>query len=195
MIYLLSFIGSLTLSVFPFIECALPPSEITPYLEQIPDFPQKGIQFQWYAQLLREPKAFTKVVLAFAEQYRQSDVEVIAALDSRGFIFGSALAYELQLPLVLIRKPGKLPGDVEKIDYELEYGHNRFEIEKNSLQLGQKVLIIDDVLATGGTVAAAAKLIERLGAEVVEIACLIELSALQARQKIKYPVFSLVSVE
>jgi adenine phosphoribosyltransferase len=94
----------------------------------------------------------------------------------------------------LIRKPGKLPGNVEKIDYELEYGRNSFEIEKDSLKTGQKVLVIDDVLATGGTAAAACTLIERLGAEVVEVACLIELPILQGRKRIDPPVFSLISI-
>ena len=96
--------------------------------------------------------------------------------------------------LRVIRKPGKLPGNVEKIDYELEYGRTSFEIERDSLQKGQKVLIIDDVLATGGTTAAACALVERLGAEVVEIACLIELPALEGRVRLDYPVFTLVSI-
>lgn len=167
---------------------------ILDYVHPVADFPKAGIQFQWYAHLLREPKAFSKAINEFAKRYRDSKIEVIAGLDSRGFIFGAALAYELKLPFILIRKPGKLPGNVERIDYELEYGHNSFEIEKDSLQKGQKVLVIDDVLATGGTAAAACHLIERLGAEVVEVACLIELPILEGRKRVQHPVFSLISV-
>lgn len=165
------------------------------YIHPIADFPKVGIQFQWYAHLLREPEAFSRVIAEFAERYRNSNVEVIAGLDSRGFIFGATLAYELKLPFILIRKPGKLPGNVEKIDYLLEYGQNSFEIEKDSLRIGQKVLVIDDVLATGGTAAAACTLIERLGGEVVEVACLIELPILQGRKRIAHPVYSLISID
>lgn len=165
------------------------------YIHPIADFPKPGIQFQWYAHLLRDPKAFSRAINEFADRYRNSGIEVIAGLDSRGFIFGAALAYELKLPFILIRKPGKLPGNVEKIDYTLEYGTNSFEIEKNSLQKGQRVLVIDDVLATGGTAAAACALVKRLGADVVEVACLIELPVLKGRDKVPCPVFSLISID
>lgn len=168
---------------------------ILDYIHPVPDFPKPGVQFQWYVHILRDPEAFSKAIGEFAKHYRGSEVEVIAGLDSRGFIFGAALAYELKLPFILIRKPGKLPGNVERIDYALEYGHQSFEIEKDSLKPGQKVLVIDDVLATGGTAAAACALIERLGAEVVEVAILIELPVLKGREKIAHPVFSLLSVE
>jgi adenine phosphoribosyltransferase len=168
---------------------------ILDYTRTIADFPKAGIQFKWFAPLLRDPQAFSRAINEFADRYRNSTIEVIAGLDSRGFIFGAALAYELKLPFILIRKPGKLPGNVERIDYELEYGRNTFEIEKDSLQQGQKVLIIDDIFATGGTAAAACSLVERLGAEVVEVACLIELPVLEGRKRVAHPVFSLVSIE
>lgn len=170
-------------------------SWILNYIQPVADFPRPPIRFQWYAQLLREPRAFRKAISEFADRYRDARLEAIAALDSRGFIFGSALAYELNLPFVMIRKPGKLPGDVEKIDYELEYGRNSFEIEKDSLREGQKVLIIDDVIASGGTAAAACALVDRLKANVVEVACLIEIALLKGRDKIPHPVFSLIAIK
>ncbi|NNM44133.1 MAG: adenine phosphoribosyltransferase [Chlamydiae bacterium] len=167
---------------------------IRDYITPVADFPQKGIMFQWYANLLKEPKAFHNAIQEFAKQYRGYNLDAIVGLDSRGFIFGAALAYELKVPFVLVRKPGKLPCKVEKIDYALEYGTNSFEIEIDSLKPRDRVLIIDDVLATGGTVRAASALVERLGAEVVEVACLIEISPLQGRKKIKAPVYSLLTV-
>ena len=167
---------------------------ILDYLRTVPDFPKAGVQFKCFSHLLRDPEAFSRAIEEFAERYRGSEVEAIAGLDSRGFIFGAALAYELKLPFVMIRKPGKLPGDVERIDYELEYGRNTFEVGRDSFQPGQKVLVIDDVLATGGTAAAACALVKRLGAEVFEVACVIELPALEGRKKIAHPVFSLISI-
>ena len=165
---------------------------ILDYVQPIPDFPKKGIVFQWYAQLLRDPIAFHKAIDAFAKRYQEMDIDAIAGLDSRGFIFGAALAYKLQVPFILVRKPGKLPGDVERIDYTLEYGTNTFEVEKDSVLPGQRVLVIDDLLATGGTAAAACALVERSGAEVAEVAVLIELGFLNGREKITQPVFSLI---
>lgn len=179
----------------------LPPSNtqhatwILNYIHPIPDFPKPGVQYQWYAHLLREPRAFRRVILELADRYRNQHLEAIAGLDSRGFIFGAALAYELKLPFVMIRKEGKLPGDLEKIDYELEYGHSSLEIEKESLNVGQRVLIIDDVIATGGTARAACQLIDRLKCPVVEVACLIEIARLKGREKIPQPVFSMLSIE
>ncbi len=168
---------------------------IRDYITPVADFPQQGILFQWYANLLKDPEAFHKAIRIFAERYREYNLDAIAGLDSRGFIFGAALAYELEVPFIMIRKPGKLPRQVERIDYALEYGKNSFEIEIDSLNLNDQVLIIDDVLATGGTAQAASELVERLGAQVVEVACLIELPALQGRKKIKAPVYSLLAVE
>lgn len=168
---------------------------ILDYVHPVADFPKPGVQFQWYAHLMREPEAFKRAIDAFADRYQDLGIEAIAGLDSRGFIFGAALAYKLGIPFILIRKPGKLPGDVEKIDYELEYGKNSFEIERDTLYPGQKVLVIDDLLATGGTAAAACALIERLGAEVLEVACLMELTFLSGRENVPHPVFSLVAID
>ena len=168
---------------------------ILDHTETFADFPQPGILFRSITPLLKNPEAFKKATAEFANRYRSMNIDAIAGLDSRGFIFGAALAYEMNLPFVLIRKPGKLPGDLEKISYSLEYGSASFEIEKSSLKPGQRVLVIDDVLATGGTASAACELVERLGAEVVEVACMIELSVLKGREKIGRPVFSLIAIE
>jgi adenine phosphoribosyltransferase len=165
------------------------------YIQTIPDFPKAGIQFKWYANLLKDPEAFHRVIQTFADRYREMDLQAIAGLDSRGFIFGTALAYELKIPFIMIRKPGKLPKQTEKIDYNLEYGKASFEIEVDSLKAGDRVLIMDDLLATGGTAAAAAILVERLGGQVVEVACLIELEGLHGRENLARPFFSLISIE
>jgi len=164
------------------------------YLITIPDFPQPGVQFKWYPKLLQEPSALRRAIETYAKRYKDAGLDAIVGLDSRGFIFGTALAYEMKLPLVLIRKAGKLPCKAEKIEYSLEYGKNAFEIEIGSIQRGEKVLVIDDVLATGGTAKAACELVERLGGSVVEFACLIELPFLQGRAKIERPVYSMLSL-
>lgn len=168
---------------------------IEEYIATVPDFPQPGIQFKCYPDLLKNPKAFHQAIQTFAARYRDFHLDAIVGLDSRGFIFGAALAYEMNLPFVMVRKAGKLPRKVEKIDYDLEYGKASFEIEVESIHQGDRVLIMDDLLATGGTAKAAATLIERLGGHVVEVACLIELEGLHGREKLGYPFYSLVSIE
>lgn len=168
---------------------------IEEYIATIPDFPKPGIQFKCYPDLLKNPEAFHRVIKTFADRYRSFDLDAIVGLDSRGFIFGTALAYEMNLPFVMVRKAGKLPRKVEKIDYELEYGKTSFEIEVDSICHGDRILIVDDLLATGGTATAAATLIERLGGKVVEVACLIELAGLHGRENLKYPFYSLISIE
>jgi len=165
------------------------------YITNVPDFPIPGIQFKCYPELLKNPEAFHRAIQTFADRYRDSNLDAIVGLDSRGFIFGTALAYEMNLPFVMIRKSGKLPRQVERIEYALEYGKASFEIEIDSIHAGDRVLVMDDLLATGGTAAAASTLIERLGGEVVEIACLIELVGLHGRENLKRPFYSLVSIE
>ncbi len=168
---------------------------IEEYITNTPDFPKAGIQFKSYPELLKNPEAFHRVIRTFAKRYRDYHLDVIVGLDSRGFIFGTALAYEMNIPFVMVRKEGKLPRKVEKIDYVLEYGKTTFEIEVDSLHAGDRVLVVDDLLATGGTAAAASTLVERLGAEVVEVACLIELEGLDGRQNLNRPFYSLISIE
>lgn len=165
------------------------------YLVYYKDFPKEGINFVSHAPLLFEPAAFEKAIKTFAKRYQDYDVDVIAGLDSRGFIFGAALALEMKVPFVMIRKPGKLPGPVERIDYSLEYGKNTFELETGLIPQGSRVLIVDDLLATGGTAQAASTLIERIGSEVVEVACVIELPRLEGRKRVSYPVFSLIAID
>ncbi|MCI5052788.1 MAG: adenine phosphoribosyltransferase [Simkaniaceae bacterium] len=165
------------------------------YIASIPDFPKPGIQFKCYPDLLKNPPAFKRLIREFADRYRDSDLDCIVGLDSRGFIFGAALAYEMELPFVMIRKAGKLPRKVERIDYQLEYGTATFEIEVESLNRDDRVLIMDDLLATGGTAQAAAELVERVGGQVVEVACLIELAGLGGREKLKRPFYAPISIE
>ncbi len=168
---------------------------IEEYIETVPDFPKPGIQFKCYPELLKNSAAFHRVIKTFADRYRDFNLDAIVGLDSRGFIFGTALAYEMNLPFVMVRKAGKLPRRVEKIDYELEYGKNSFEIEVASIHQDDRILIVDDLLATGGTARAAATLVERLGGKVVEVACLIELEGLHGRESLKHPFYSLVTIE
>ncbi len=168
---------------------------IEEYITTVPDFPKPGIQFKCCPDLLENPEAFHRVIKTFADRYRNFDLDKIVGLDSRGFIFASALAYEMNLPFVMVRKAGKLPRQVEAIDYQLEYGKASFEIEIDSIHQKDRILIVDDLLATGGTATAAATLIERLGGEVVEVACLIELEGLHGRENHKHPLYSLVSFE
>ncbi len=168
---------------------------IEEYIETVHDFPKPGIPFKCCPALLKSPEAFHKVIRTFAERYQSYKLDAIVGLDSRGFIFGTALAYEMNLPFVMVRKAGKLPRKVERIDYQLEYGSASFELEVESISAGERVLIVDDLLATGGTANAAGALVERLGGEVVEVACLIELTALHGRSNLNYPFHALVSIE
>lgn len=168
---------------------------IRDYIVPAPDFPTPGVTFQWYGPLMRTPEAFSRVIKEFAAHYQGQQIDAILGLESRGFIFGSALAYELGIPFVLVRKPGKLPGPVISSKYEKEYGPDCLEIECVALNPGDNVVIIDDLIATGGTALAACHLVERLGANVLEVACMIELPVLGGREKIGYPVYSLLAVD
>jgi len=167
---------------------------VAEHLDTIPDFPIPGIQFKSISPLLKNPEAFHKVIQTLSDRYRNSDVDAIAGLDSRGFIFGAALAYELNLPFIMVRKPGKLPGDVISKSYSLEYGKNAFEIERSSVKPGQKILVIDDLLATGGTASAACSLIEELGGVIYEFTSIIELKGLGGRERIGRPTHALLSI-
>ena len=164
------------------------------YLEAFDDFPKKGVTFRWYSKLLKDPVALDRVIEIFKEQYQDRPIDAIAALDSRGFIFGSLLAAKLELPLVLLRKPGKLPGNVERIDFSLEYGTASFELEPSRVGFQERFLIVDDILATGGTASAAEALIKKLGGSVEGFACLLELEALEGRKKIESEVFSVLKL-
>ncbi len=168
---------------------------ICDHLETIPNFPKEGINFQSICPLLRNPDAFKRVIQTFAERYQSQKIDAIVGLESRGFVFGTALAYELDLPFVMIRKAGKLPSEVVKIEYGLEYGRAAFELELTSFSPGSRLLIIDDLLATGGTAQAACDLVKQIGGEVVEVAVVIELAGLDGRENIESPVHSLVAFD
>ncbi|MCS4484408.1 adenine phosphoribosyltransferase [Gleimia sp. 6138-11-ORH1] len=156
---------------------------ITENLREIPDFPEPGVLFRDITPLLANGEAFGKLIDALAEHYR-GKVDAIAGLESRGFILAAPLAIKLGLGMITIRKAGKLPGPVIGVDYDLEYGSARMEVRPDSIHEGQRVLIIDDVLATGGTAAAAVELVRGLGAEVAGITVLLELEALKGRDKL-----------
>ncbi|MGD9874695.1 MAG: adenine phosphoribosyltransferase [Kiritimatiellia bacterium] len=160
-------------------------------IRDVPDFPQKGIIFKDITPVLNDPKLFKIVIDEFAARYQKSRIEKIAAVESRGFLLGSVLAYKLGAGLVPVRKKGKLPADTIEASYALEYGTATIEIHTDAVKKGERVLIIDDLLATGGTAAATASMVKQLGGDIVEIAFLIELAFLKGREKLSgYPVFA-----
>lgn len=165
-------------------------------IRAVPDFPKKGIMFRDITTLLKDKEAFYYVVEKFYQHYKDKHIDKVVSVESRGFIFGSVLAYKLDAGFVPIRKPGKLPAEVIRQEYQLEYGTDSMEIHKDAIQPGDKVLVHDDLLATGGTVAAACKLIEKLQGEVEGICFLIELTPLNGRKVIPdKDVFSLIKYD
>jgi adenine phosphoribosyltransferase len=151
-------------------------------IRDIPDFPKPGILFRDITPLLSSPKAFSYVISEFAKAIQSEHCSAIVAIESRGFIFGAALALREGLPFVPVRKPGKLPAEVMSVEYSLEYGSGQLEIHKDALKPGDRIVIIDDLLATGGTAKGAMDLVKLLGAEPVLFLCVIELLALQGRK-------------
>ncbi|KAI7749150.1 hypothetical protein M8C21_021166 [Ambrosia artemisiifolia] len=169
-------------------------ARIASSIRVIPDFPKPGIMFQDITTMLLDPVAFKDTIDLFVERYREKDISVVAGVEARGFIFGPPIALALGAKFVPIRKPNKLPGAVISEEYSLEYGTDKMEMHVGAVQTGERVLIIDDLIATGGTLAAAIKLLERVGANVVECACVIELADLKGRDRLgDKPVFVLVS--
>lgn len=166
------------------------------HIRDIPDFPEKGILFRDITTLLSNPQAFHTTIQAMLEPYVNQRVDKVVVIESRGFIFGAPMAYEMDAGVVPVRKPGKLPGSTISEDYSLEYGTNSLQIHEDALEPGEHVVIVDDLLATGGTVAASIKLVERLGAKIVGITVLAELLDLHGREKIDaYPFHSLVQYD
>ncbi|MEK7803028.1 MAG: adenine phosphoribosyltransferase [Deltaproteobacteria bacterium] len=162
-------------------------------IRDIPDFPKKGILFKDITTLLKDPVSFQRAVDLLSHRYVGKGIEVVVGIEARGFIIGAALAYKLGAGVILVRKPGKLPHKTHRASYKLEYGEDTLEIHQDAVSPGQKVLIADDVLATGGTVSAVINLIEKMGWHIVECAFLSEIEALNGRGKIKnHPVFSLI---
>ncbi len=165
--------------------------DLHPFIRDIVDFPKPGIVFKDITPLLMDPKAFEHTIDVLASRYQDQDFTKILAIESRGFIFGAPLALRLGKGLVPVRKPGKLPSETVSQAYELEYGVDTLEMHQDALDEGEKVIIIDDLLATGGTLEATAKLAEKVGAQVTEIATIIELTFLKGRERLKdYPLFA-----
>jgi adenine phosphoribosyltransferase len=163
-------------------------------IRDIPDFPKKGILFRDITTLLKDEAAFQKVVEKMTAFYEDEEVEKVVGIESRGFILGAPLSYTLGAGFVPVRKPGKLPSDIYEAKYELEYGTDTLTIHQDAITPGQRVLVVDDLLATGGTMAATLDLLKQLGAVVVGVAFLIELTALKGRDKLAgYQVMSLLS--
>lgn len=152
-------------------------------IREIPDFPKPGIRFKDFSPLLANGAAFASAVAAMAAPWREAGLQAAAGIEARGFILGAAVARELGIGFVPLRKPGKLPGAVHEVSYALEYGHDRLQAQSDALPGGARVLIVDDVLATGGTLAAAAELVEGLGATLAGAAVLLELTALEGRAR------------
>ena len=165
-------------------------------IREVPDFPKKGISFKDITTLLKDGPALRQVTDELATHFAALKPDVIVGAESRGFLLGAPLAYKMGCGLVVVRKPGKLPAAVAKVSYQLEYGEDSLEIHLDSIKAGQRVLIVDDLLATGGTMAATAELVKKLQGEIVGFAFLIELDDLKGRQKLEpYEVYSMVHYE
>ncbi|CAA0840710.1 Adenine phosphoribosyltransferase 1-chloroplastic [Striga hermonthica] len=169
-------------------------SRIASTIRVIPDFPKPGIMFQDITTLLLDPNAFKDTIDLFVERYKDKNINVIAGVEARGFIFGPPIALAIGAKFVPMRKPKKLPGEVISEEYSLEYGTDTMEMHVGAVQSGERVVVVDDLIATGGTLAAAVSLLERVGADVVECSCVIELPELKGRDKLgDKPLFVLVS--
>ena len=171
-------------------------ADLKSMIRTIPDFPKKGIMFRDITTILQNKEGFRYVIDKFYERYKDKSIDVVVGIESRGFIFGATLAYNLGCGFVPVRKEGKLPHKTIRQQYALEYGTAVVEIHKDAIKIGQRVLIVDDLLATGGTVLAAIRLVESLGGKILECAVVVELPELKGREKLKgYNLFSLVEFE
>lgn len=170
--------------------------KIEDYVRSIPDFPEEGIIFRDVTSVLQDADGLALAIDLMQKKLEDVDVDVIVGAESRGFIFGTPIAYNLHKPFVLVRKKGKLPCETIEKSYDLEYGSATIEMHKDSIKPGQKVAVIDDLIATGGTIEAAIKLIEELGGEVVKVVFLMELAGLKGREKLAgYDVESVICYE
>jgi len=168
--------------------------DLKKYIRDIPDFPKQGILFRDITPALSCPEAFKAICDTLSERYSEYKIDKIAGIEARGFIFGSILAYKLDKGFIPLRKPGKLPDKTASVSYDLEYGKASLEIHLDAVDKGDSVLIVDDLLATGGTASAAAELIEKAGGNVTEIVSIIELSDLDGRKMLSgHPFYSLIS--
>jgi adenine phosphoribosyltransferase len=165
-------------------------------IREVPDFPKPGILFYDITTLLKDQCGFRAVIDALKEHYRDAEVDTVLGIEARGFIFAPALAYALGAGFVPVRKPKKLPAECVSVSYELEYGTDSLEMHKDAISAGHRVLIVDDLLATGGTAAAAARIVENVGGSVAGMGFVIELTFLQGRQRVPgYDVFSLIKYD
>jgi adenine phosphoribosyltransferase len=163
------------------------------HIRDIPDFPKKGIMFKDITTLLKDKAAFRRTIDILAAEFKGKRIEYIIGIESRGFIFGAALACKMGAGFIPVRKKGKLPARTRSVTYALEYGTDTLEVHEDALKKGDRVLILDDLLATGGTVEAVARLVSGLGAKIVGTAFVVELSFLDGRKKLSgYPVFSII---
>lgn len=168
-------------------------ADLAKMIRDVPDFPKEGIVFKDITTLIKHPEAFKRVVDLLTEHYRGRQIDLVVAVEARGYIFGAPVAYKLGVGFVPVRKVGKLPAETVRAEYELEYGTDAVEMHRDAIEPGQRVLIIDDLIATGGSAAATAQLVETLGGEVVSIAFLIELTFLKGVDKLKeYDVFTMI---
>jgi adenine phosphoribosyltransferase len=171
-------------------------SDLKKSIREIPDFPKPGITFYDVSTLFRDAGAFRSAVDALVERYKGHSLDAIAGIEARGFVLASAMAYEMNLGLVMIRKFGKLPGQTRGESYKLEYGEAHIEMHTDAVSEGQRILVVDDLLATGGTARAAGRLVERQGASVESFVFLVELGFLKGREQLDgQPVFSLLHYE
>lgn len=159
------------------------PELVKTIIRDIPNFPKEGIVFKDITTVLKDSEGLKRTIDFLTETYKDQKIDYVAGIESRGFIFGTPLAYNLGAGFIVVRKPGKLPADVEKVTYDLEYGTDTLEIHKDAIEPGKKVLIVDDLLATGGTAAAACDLVKKIGGEVAGAAFVIELEFLNGRAK------------
>ncbi len=165
-------------------------------IRTVPHWPVEGVMFRDITTLLQDGKAFKHACDEFYNRYKDMKIDVIVGIESRGFIFGAVLAYKLGVSFVPIRKPGKLPHKTISAEFEKEYGKDKMEVHEDAIKKGDKVLVVDDLIATGGTISAAVKLVEQLGGEIVECAFLIDLPALKGKEKIKgYKIFTMIGFE
>ena len=168
--------------------------ELKEYIRSIPDFPEKGIIFRDVTSVLQDADGLHLAIDTMQEKIKDLDYDVVVGPESRGFIFGTPIAYNNHKPFVLIRKKGKLPSETVEATYDLEYGQATIEMHKDSIKPGQKVVLVDDLIATGGTIEAAIKLVEELGGKVVKVIFLMELAGLNGRERLKgYDVASVIS--
>jgi adenine phosphoribosyltransferase len=162
-------------------------------IRTVPDFPKPGILFYDITTLLKDPKGFAALIDALAQYYIDKDIDLVLGIEARGFIFGPALAYRLNAGFVPVRKPRKLPGPTARVTYDLEYGSDTLEIHVDAIEPGQRVVLVDDLLATGGTMEATIKLVQQLGGTIAGLGFAIELDFLKGRDRLKdYDVFSLL---